>query len=203
MPDELRLLSDQLARMRAMNGRYHDRFFSDIRFSTVVLIALVVLGLVVDRWLFLAIPIVALAGAAQTAFDASYLIFSRQYATRIEQELNRRVGSDVLVAHRLEHAYLFPLDDRKIVTMPLGGVTWFGFMTAFYTVLGIGWYALGLGLSLTVIEDRSSILYGGVYLAFLAMITLATLGVGVWWFVGGEGERRLATILDQAFPTAG
>ena len=56
----------------------------------------------VDRWLFLAIPIVALIGAAQTAFDASYLIFSRQYATRLEHMLNRELGRDILIAHRLE-----------------------------------------------------------------------------------------------------
>jgi hypothetical protein len=202
MDAQTALAARQLARMRGMNARYHDRFFSDIRFSTFGVLALIVAGLVVDRWLFLAIPVVALLGAAQTAFDASYLIFSRQYATRLEKELNRLLGRDILIAHRLEDTYLFPLDDRKIVTLAGGrGFSWFGFMTAFYTILGMGSYAVGVGLSLDVIRDNGAILYGGIYLASLATLTAAALVVGFWWFVGGEGERRLKHVLDESFPT--
>ncbi len=184
-----------------MNARYHDRFFSDIRFSTVVVLTLLVAGLVVDRWLFLAIPVVALLGATQTAFDASYLIFSRHYATKLEQELNRAIDRDLLIAHRLEHSYLFPLNERKIVTLAGGsGFSWFGFMTAFYTILGGASYLVGVALSLDVIRDERAILYGGIYLVTLAVLTVAALAVGFWWFVGGEGERRLAAILDETFP---
>ena len=204
MDAQVELASRQLARMRGMNARYHDRFFSDIRFSTLGVLALVVAGLTVDRWIFLAIPVLALLGATQTAFDASYLIFSRQYAARLEKELNRLLGRDLLIAHRLEDSYLFPLDDRKIVTLAGGSAFgWFGFMTAFYTILGMASYAVGVGLSLDVIRDNGAILYGGVYLVALAVVTLAALAVGFWWFVGGEGERRLKAVLDEAFPPAG
>jgi hypothetical protein len=131
---------EQLARMRGMNAAYHRRFFADIRFTTSS-----PWGSSPPAWRsttgsFLAIPPVALLGACQTAFDASYLIFSRHYAARLERLINAELGRDVLVAHRLEDAYLFPLDRPKVVTFTLRGFTWFGFMTALYTMAGIGVY---------------------------------------------------------------
>lgn len=194
---------EQLARMRGMNGAYHARFFSDIRFTVVVGLAVLAGGWLIDERLFLALPVVALMGACQTAFDASYLIFSRQFATRLEQSINRRLGVDVLVAHRMEEVYLFPLDRSKIVTLSLsrGGFTWFGFMTAFYTLTGIGLYVTGVVLSLDAIERLVSTEWGVIYVVALVALTALALGVGFWWFPGGEGERRLRAVLDEAFPT--
>jgi hypothetical protein len=37
------------------------------------------------------------------------------------------------------------------------------------------------------------------YLISLFAMTLGALSVGWWWFVGGEGERRLRSILDASF----
>ena len=54
-------------------------------------------------------------------------------------------------------------------------------------------------LSLGVIEDRGAIAFGGLYLIALAALTVLTLAVGMWWFVAGEGERRLKAVLDDAF----
>ena len=189
----------QLARMRGMNAMYHRQFFRDIRFTTVAILAMFTLGAAVDRWLFLTIPFVALLGAASTAFDASYLIFSRQYATRLERFINEHSDEPVLVASELEDAYLFPLDDRKIVTLRFGrDFTWFGFMTILYTALGVLAYLVGLGLSLDVLSDSSAD-YAAPYLVALATLTIAALVVGGWWFVGGVGEERLRRILDARF----
>jgi hypothetical protein len=194
------LAAAQLQRMRGMNAAYHNRFFGDIRFTLVVELALLAGGLAIDTRLYLAVPVVALMGAVATAFDASYLIFSRQYATRLEQYLNREVGADVLIAHRLEDAYLFPLDSKKIVTLPVGTpYTWFGFMTFFYTAMGIGAYLVGLIASWDVLTGWAPAPFAVAYLVGLGGITLACLVVGWRWFVAGEGERRLKTILDEAF----
>lgn len=194
-----RLAAEQLSRMRGMNAAYHHRFFSDIRFTLVVELLLLAGGLAIDTRLYLAVPVVALMGAVQTAFDASYLIFSRQYATRLEQYLNREVGADVLVAHRLEDAYLFPLDSKKIVTLPVGTpYTWFGFMTFFYTAMGIGAYLVGLVASWDVLTGWAPGWFAVGYLGALGAVTAAALLVGWRWFAGGEGERRLKEILDEA-----
>jgi hypothetical protein len=56
LPTELGVALRQLARMRGMNATYHARFFSDIRFTTVVALALFAAGFALDRRLFLAIP---------------------------------------------------------------------------------------------------------------------------------------------------
>lgn len=200
MDQDISIALQQLSRMRGMNALYHRQFFSDIRFTTVTVLALFVAGAAVDRWIFLAIPFVALLGAASTAFDASYLIFSRQYATRLERFINDRVESDILIANELEERYLFPLDRTKIVTLRVGSdFTWFGFMTGFYTLLGVTVYLTGLGLSLDVLSDSGRADLGFAYLVTLAVFTLGALAVGGWWFVAGTGEERLRTVLDRHF----
>ncbi len=185
---------DQLRRMRGMNAAYHRRFFTDVWLTAGSVLALFVAGTALSDVLFLAIPVVALLGANQTAFDASYLTFSRQYAASIERELNDAIGADVLVAHRLEADYLYPLGVRKVVTVPVRGpLTWFGFMTFFYTALGIAAFGVGLVLGVRALG------WGWVaaaYLVGLGGLTLSSLATGGWWFVGGAGERRLEAVLD-------
>lgn len=190
--------ASQLGRMRGMTALYHRRFFADIQFSVVVILALGVVGFAIDERLFLAVPFVALLGAAQTAFDASYLIFARQYAARLERYLNDHVGERVLVAADLEATYLFPLDAAKLVTLRFGrDFTWFGYMTALYTLLGILSFVVGFSLGIDGLGASGQLLYTIV----LGLFTVGTLGTGLWWFTGGEGERRLRSVLEDAFPT--
>lgn len=197
MQPNVELAARQLARMRGMTGLYHKQFFSDVRYTTLVSIALLGFGFWQVPELFLLLPVVALIGAAQTAFDASYLIFARHYAASLEAYLNDAVGERVLVAAELERDYLFPLDTPKIVTLAFGSnFTWFGFMTALYTGVGVTTYVVGLILGLPVIESAG---WSTAYVAVLGSFTAAALAVGLWWFPGGAGERRLRHILDDAF----
>jgi hypothetical protein len=199
MDDATRIAAAQLARMRGMTRYYHDRFFSDIRYSTTVAIALLVVGWWGIGEAFLLIPVVALLGATLTAFDASYLVFARQYAARLEARIDRDLGSDVLVAARLEDAYLFPLDRPKIVTAAFGdGFTWFGFMTLFLTGVGAALFGFGLALGLPVLRDHGDA-WTVAYLATLGTALGAAVAVGVWWFPLGTGERRLSEVLDRDF----
>ena len=145
MDATLKTAADQLGRMRGMTRYYHERFFSDIRLQVVLSIALFGVGFWGVEAAFLLIPVVALYGAVQTAFDASYLIFARQYASRLEGYIN---------AAALERDYLFPLDERKIVTAAFGpGFSYFGFVTLFFTALGIVTYLFGLALGLSFLFD--------------------------------------------------
>lgn len=202
MNDATRLASSQLARMRGMTRYYHKRFFSDIRFTTAASLALFAIGFWEVPAAFLLIPPLALLGAAQTAFDASYLIFARHYAARLERYLNGSAQERVLVAAELEDRYLFPLHERKVVTAAFGsGFTWFGFMTLLYTGAGIAAFAFGLALGWEVLETAGAP-WALAYLGTLGVALIAVLGVGFWWFVSGTGERRLRQVLDAAFPTA-
>lgn len=197
MNDALRIATQQLSRMRGMNRFYHERFFADVRFTTTAVVALIVAGAWADPIAFLLVPPIALLGAVQTAFDASYLIFSRHYSTVLERKINEASSSKVLVAHEMENTYLFPLDDRKIVTAGFGpGFSWFGFVTLFYTALGI--IAFGFGLALgwdTLVEAGSG--WAVAYLGALGTLSIAGLVTGLWWFVSGTGERRLAAVLEN------
>lgn len=195
----VQIAAQQLARMRGMVGLYHKQFFSDVRFTTVVVLVLGGFGFWGVEELFLVVPFIALMGACQTAFDASYLIFARQYAASLETYINDQLGDEVLVASRLESAYLFPLDVPKVVTLAAPPhFTWFGFMTAFYTLIGVGAFVVGLILGLPVASDAGDVWLVS-YLGVLAGLTVVALAVGWWWFPAGNGERRLREILDSAF----
>lgn len=195
MSESISLASQQLSRMRGMNRFYHERFFSDVRFTTLLVVALFVLGSWQTTLAYLLVPPVALLGAAQTAFDASYLIFSRHYATRLEQYLNRSVGEHVLIAHKMEESYLFPLNRPKIVTAAFGdGFSWFGFMTLFYTAVGIAAFGFGLALGWSELFVHGSG-WAVAYLSAMGALSAVALGVGWWWFVAGTGERRLTEAL--------
>ena len=201
MTDQAAVLSDQLGRMRGMTRFYHERFFADTRFVTVAVISLFVAGWAFAPEAFLLIPVAALIGANQTAFDASYLIFARSYAERLETAINEAHGMNGLVASRLEDTYLFPLRTRKVVTVPLtGNQTWFSWMTIFYTLAGMVAAGFGLALGWPTLESHGA---GWVisYTASLGLATFASLGLGYRWFVSGEGEARLQEVLNQEFDT--
>jgi len=199
MDDRTLMAAAQLSRMRGMTAMYHRRFFLDVNVTTVLIVTLLVVGWFGAEPAFLIVPVVALMGAVQTAFDSSYLIFARWYAAYLERYLNDRVGERIHVAAEMEAAYLFELGAPKIVTIPVaGGFTWFSFVTIFYTLLGALAYVFGLILGWGALMEApigSAILYT----AALFGITFAALAVGVWWFAMGEGERRLAGVLEQRF----
>ncbi len=197
MNDSLRIATQQLSRMRGMNRFYHERFFADVRFTTIAVIALFVAGAWVGPIAFLLIPPIALLGAVQTAFDASYLIFARHYSATLERKINEATKSRVLVAHEIEDSYLFPLDETKIVTATMGsGFSWFGFVTLFYTALGILAFGFGLTLGWDLLLD-SGAAWTAAYLGSLGLLSMAGLITGLWWFVGGTGEQRLKTALEN------
>lgn len=197
MSPELSIAAAQLERMRGMNAAYHRRFFADLRFAFLVIAGLFAAGALGDgqaSLLFLLIPVAALIGACQTAFDAYYLIFSRHYSARLERYINARLGEEVLVAHRMEETYMFPLRRPKMVTLAVGGgFTWFGFMTVFYTSIGAAAYLVGLWLGIDALGPGPLRV---LYLLGLGVLTLSALATGGWWFVAGAGERRLARVLD-------
>ena len=200
MDDRTRLAAMQLSRMRGMTALYHKRFFFDINFSSVAILALLVVGWWEVPEAFLLVPVVALVGAVATAFDSSYLTFARWYAAYLETYLNERLGERVHVGAELEATYLYELGTPKIVTIPLrGDYTWFSFVTIFYTLIGAFAYVFGFILGWDVLTEQASPAVAAVYLVGVIGLTVAALAFGVWWFVAGVGERRLAAVLEDRF----
>lgn len=182
-----------------MTRYYHQRFFSDVRFTAVGVISLLALGFGAVPEAFLLVPVVALLGANQTAFDASYLDFARHYAARLEDEINAIVRRQVLVGAAMEDRYLYPLGRSRIVGVGWGaGFSWFGWMTILYTILGALAYAAGLVLGWQTLEAAGSG-WTLFYLGSLGLLTFGSISVGWWWFVAGAGRRRLVGVLDSNF----
>lgn len=180
-----------------MTRYYHERFFADVRLTLIAVLVLVVVGFWQVREAFVLLPVVALFGAAMTAFDASYLLFARHYARRLESDLNSHFEGQVLIASQIEDTYLFPLDERKMVVAAFGkGFTWFSFMTVFITAFGVAAYGFGAVLSWPVLMGHGR-LWALAYWLVLGALTISALGIGWWWFVGGEGERRLRSVIEH------
>lgn len=191
--------SAQLARMRGMVGAYHRAFFADVKFAMVVVLALLAVGWWGVPELFLVVPFVCVWAATQTAFDASYLMFARHYAASLERWLNENGAEGVLVASALESAFLFPLHDTKLVTVPLRGpFSWFSFMTLSITANGLLAAAVGLWAGWDTLSGFGTVPMT-VYVLALSAFTGTALVTGVWWFTSGVGERRLTGILHDRF----
>ena len=188
--DELNILNKQLTRMRQMNNFYHKQFLFDIRllfFFTVIFFYLSSNNINA----LLIIPVISLFGSVLLAFHAHYLIFSRNYTEYLEKKINKTSGNDLLIGHKLENAYLFPIKDRKIVVAKLGkDFTWFGFVTLFITFFGISAYFYA-------VKELINIEYYVTYILFLGLVTLVTLFFGIWWFLLGNGEKKLEKVLYE------
>lgn len=95
-----------------------------------------------------------------------------------------------MIAHELENTYFFPIQSKKIVVAGLGkSFSWFGFVTLFITTYGVSLYIYGL-LNINFTDSFS-------YLLVLICATIITLSIGVWWFVFGEGEKRLNEVYKK------
>ena len=188
--DEITILNNQLSRMRSMNKYYHDQFLFDVRILFFFTIIFHYLALS-NNIAYMLIPFISLFGSVLLAFHAHYLIFSRNYSEFIEIKMNKILGNDVLIAHKLENKYLFPINDKKIVVAKLGSeFTWFGFVTLFITFIGISSYVYSI-VRLLNTDINSN------YYIFIGLITLITLIIGIWWFLLGNGEKRLEKVFDE------
>ena len=188
--DEINILNSQLTRMRHMNNYYHKQFLLDVRLLFFSGIIFFYLGST-NETAYLVIPYISLFGSVLLAFHAHYLIFSRNYSQFLEEKINKINGNDILIAHKLENTYLFPIQENKIVVAKLGKeFTWFGFFTLFITFLGISLYSFTVRLLIIMEYDVN-------YFIFLGLTTLVTLFFGIWWFLLGNGEKKLKKVFDE------
>ena len=94
--DNLKVLNDQLIRMRKMNRYYHQQFLTDVRLIMIVTIAMLIF---VNELTFYILPFVSLFGAVLLSFHAHYLIFSRNFSQYLEKAINKENGENTLIAH--------------------------------------------------------------------------------------------------------
>lgn len=93
---ELELAHAQLGWKRGRTRYFQERFFADTRYTATGVVAPFVLGFWAVPEAFLLIPVAALPGANQTAFDASHLFMARGYAASLETEINSAMRRQIL-----------------------------------------------------------------------------------------------------------
>lgn len=197
---EIKLLSAQLRRMRAMDYKYHALFFRWINFWIVIVVGLFVVSLLEPLRLaaFFIAPLVLYA-AVQGAFHFHYMLFARRLARGLEQRLNAAAGNKVLIASELEDAVFFKLDAPRFVGFSFGSpTTLFSGMTLHYGIAGTILWALGLGWALAVTPQYAATfpllwLYAPALLVW-TIINIAFLG---WYFVARRDEKSMQKILDR------
>ncbi len=188
--DEISILNNQLKRIRQMNKFYHQQFLLDVRILFILNTSFLYIGFN-NRLAYVIIPFISLFGAVLLSFHAHFLIFSRNYSEFIEQNINKISKKDLLIGHKLENSYFFPTKDKKLVVASFGKkFTWFSFVTIFIAFFGISSYIFSI-YQLFITTNYTN------YLFFITFITFITLLIGIWWFLLGNGEKRLEKIFSE------
>jgi len=199
-PDGLRLLEAQLGRMRAMLYRYYELFF---RFIGMGLVAVGVLFIGAffgpTQAAGMLLPFVMIYVGFHAAHLFSYVIFARTYAAAIERRINRELGTDILVAHRLEEVYFGAPDDPKLVAASLRRpLTLLAAETWHFTIAGAALFGVG-----TLIGHATVLRVGEPWSTFYVPVVLGwALLNGVylgWYFVGRRDQRAIERLLLDAY----
>ncbi len=205
-PEELRLLTDQLQRMRGMLFGYSERFFERIRtYLLLTLAMLVISGSGFFPGAVIAVPFLVPFAFLETAYLFFYTVFARRHAEYLERAINERLGSDVLVAHRLEAAYFYPPDMPKIAGISLGNPL--GMMSA--TTLGytagafLLWFVGVLGTISVFAPTPEATVLGidavSLIVAVQLLWTVAIAGHLVYASLSRRDENRLVAELDRSY----
>lgn len=199
----LQMLQAQLERMRAMLYKYSDLFYQLIISGIIVLILMTMASFTETfRATVLLMPFFTIYIGVQSAYFLTYVVFARIYATGIEQRINRLLKDEVLIAHKQEAAYLFPLDGApQFAGVPLRlRQTFIGFITIHFWITGTVVIALSSFRAwqlLPVIREE----FPPVALYFPALIlwSLLHLVYLVWYFGTRYYERRIMSIVQDAY----
>jgi hypothetical protein len=198
---ELRLLEQQLERMRGMLGAYSGLFFRQITVWGVVSIVILALsglssGAPIGFLLTFIVPFAFL----EAGYTFYYTVFARRHAEFIEKSINARFGRTVLPAHLLESAYFYPPDAPKLSFLSFARLNGYGsVMTIGYSVAAALLWGAGLDEGLAQVAD------GNLDPALVWVALVWTLGVTaflLWHFLAKRDEKRLLTQLKASYPDA-
>jgi hypothetical protein len=202
-PDALRILESQLSRQRAMLFRYYELFF---RFTGAGLVAV---GLLFIGAFWppaqagaLLLPFVILYVGFHASYLFSYVIFARTFAAALERRINRQLGEEVLVAHRLEAAYFGAPGDPRLVAASLRRpLTFLAAETWHFTVAGAALFAVGALLGNSVAQ-RVGEPWSDLYLPVVIGWALLNGAYLAWHFIGRRDQRAIERILEDAYGRA-
>jgi hypothetical protein len=198
---ELRLLEQQLERMRGMLGAYSGLFFRQITVWGVVSIVILALsGLSAGAPIGFLLTFIVPFAFLEAGYTFYYTVFARRHAEFIEKSINARFGRAVLSAHRLEAAYFYPPDAPKLSFLSFARLNGYGsVMTIGYSVAALLLWGAGME------EGLAQVAAGGLDPALLWAAIAWTLGVTaflLWHFLAKRDEKRLLVELRASYPDA-
>lgn len=203
-PDGLRLLEGQLGRMRSMLYRYYELFYRFVSAGLVAVGALFIGAFWPPTQAgALLLPFVILYIGFHAASLFSYVVFARTFASAIERRINREIGADLLVAHRLEAVYFGAPGDPKLVAASLRHpLTMLAAETWHFTIAGAALFAVGTMLGNSTVQQLGapwSQLYVPVVIGW-ALLNGAYL---LWHFIGRRDQRAIEALLVDAYEPRG
>ena len=198
---ELRLLEQQLERMRGMLGAYSGLFFRQITvWGVVSLVILALSGLSAGAPIGFLLTFIVPFAFLEAGYTFYYTVFARRHAEFIEKSINARFGRAVLPAHRLEAAYFYPPDAPKLSFLSFARLSGYGsVMTIGYSVAALLLWGAGME------EGLAQVAAGGLDPALIWAALAWTLGVTaflLWHFLAKRDERRLLVELKASYPDA-
>ena len=198
---ELRLLEQQLERMRGMLGAYSGLFFRQITvWGVVSLLILALSGLSAGAPIGFLLTFIVPFAFLEAGYTFYYTVFARRHAEFIEKSINARFGRAVLPAHRLEAAYFYPPDAPKLSFLSFARLSGYGsVMTIGYSVAALLLWGAGME------EGLAQVAAGGLDPALIWAAVAWTLGVTaflLWHFLVKRDERRLLAELKASYPDA-
>ena len=198
---ELRLLEQQLERMRGMLGAYSGLFFRQITvWGVVSLVILALSGLSAGAPIGFLLTFIVPFAFLEAGYTFYYTVFARRHAEFIEKSINARFGRAVLPAHRLEAAYFYPPDAPKLSFLSFARLSGYGsVMTIGYSLAALLLWGAGMEEGLTQVAA------GSLDPALIWAAAAWTLGVTaflLWHFLAKRDEKRLLVELKASYPDA-
>jgi hypothetical protein len=198
---ELRLLEQQLERMRGMLGAYSGLFFRQITvWGVVSLLILALSGLSAGAPIGFLLTFIVPFAFLEAGYTFYYTVFARRHAEFIEKSINARFGRAVLPAHRLEAAYFYPPDAPKLSFLSFARLSGYGsVMTIGYSVAALLLWGAGME------EGLAQVAAGSLDPVLLWIAVAWTLGVTaflLWHFLAKRDEQRLLVELKASYPDA-
>lgn len=181
----------QLERMRSMQYAYHQKFFSWIGFTLILLLALALwpggLG-----WFF--IPFLVISAGVQASFYLHFCDFARTHARLLETKLNHWLGARILMGAEIEALYFYDEKEPKISGfLPTTPGRFFSAFTLHWMMVWTVLFALGATFAFRALDPFWALAY---LLGVLAWAT-ANFGFIAWYFWNGRDEKAIDRLLDR------
>jgi divalent metal cation (Fe/Co/Zn/Cd) transporter len=198
--EELLVLQAQLDRVRSMLFRYYELFF---RFTGAGLVAVGALFIGAfwgpTQAAAMLLPFVILYIGFHASYLFSYVIFARTFAAALERRINRAMGSELLVAHRLEAQYFGAPGDPRLVAGSLRRpLTMIAAETWHFTIVGAALFVVSVFMGSATIRpfgEPWSSWYVPVVIGW-ALLNGAYLA---WYFIARRDQRAIEAILADAY----